>query len=116
MSKLLVIKYSEVLHFFLVRSKYFFSKDVSIYLVVYILRKLKSPVFTPTHIEHLAKLLSLTKCNLHIHAQSSGAHPASHPMGAGAPFPGVKRSGHEDDHSHPSSSEVKSMWRYTSNP
>jgi hypothetical protein len=38
---------------------------------------------------------------------SSGAHPASSPMGTGGPFPGGKaRSGRDADHSHPSSAEV----------
>jgi hypothetical protein len=37
----------------------------------------------------------------------SGAHPASSPMGTGAPFPGGKaRPGHDADHSPPSSAEV----------
>jgi hypothetical protein len=39
---------------------------------------------------------------------SSGAHPASYPVGTGGPFPGVKaRSGRDADHSSPSSAEVK---------
>jgi hypothetical protein len=37
----------------------------------------------------------------------SGAHPASCPMGTVGPFPGGKaRSGHDADHSPPSSAEV----------
>jgi len=31
-------------------------------------------------------------------------------------FPGVKRPGHESDHSHPSSAEVKNAWNYISAP
>jgi hypothetical protein len=39
---------------------------------------------------------------------SSGAHPASYPMGTGGPFPGGKaRQGRDADHSPPSSAEVK---------
>jgi hypothetical protein len=38
---------------------------------------------------------------------SSGAHPASYPMGTRGSFPGVKRPGREADHSSPSSTEVK---------
>jgi hypothetical protein len=38
---------------------------------------------------------------------SSGAHPASYPMGTRDSFPGVKRPGNEADHSLPSSAEVK---------
>jgi hypothetical protein len=38
---------------------------------------------------------------------SSGAHPASYPMGTRNSFPGVKRPGRESDHSPPSSAEVK---------
>jgi hypothetical protein len=39
---------------------------------------------------------------------SSGAHPASYPMGTGGPFPGGKaRPGRDADHSPPSSAEVK---------
>jgi hypothetical protein len=38
----------------------------------------------------------------------SGAHPASYTMGTGDPFPGGKaRPGRDDDHSPPSSAEVK---------
>jgi hypothetical protein len=38
---------------------------------------------------------------------SSGAHPASCPMGTGGPFPGGKaRPGRDADHSPPSSAEV----------
>jgi hypothetical protein len=31
-------------------------------------------------------------------------------------FPGVKQPGHEDDHSPPTSAEVKKIWIYTSTP
>jgi len=34
----------------------------------------------------------------------------------GALFLGVKRPGHEADHSPPSSAEVKNAWSYTSTP
>jgi len=37
----------------------------------------------------------------------SGAHPASYALVPGALFLGVKRPGHEADHSPPSSAEVK---------
>jgi hypothetical protein len=38
----------------------------------------------------------------------SGAHPASHTMGTGGPFPGGKaRPGRDADHSPPSSAEVE---------
>jgi len=46
----------------------------------------------------------------------SGAHPASHPMGTGDSFPGVKRTGREADRSPPSSAGVKNAWSYTSTP
>jgi hypothetical protein len=38
---------------------------------------------------------------------SSGAHPASHSMGIGGPFPGVKRTDREADQSPASSAEVE---------
>jgi hypothetical protein len=38
---------------------------------------------------------------------SSGAHPASYPMGNEGFFQGVKRQEHKADHSTPSSAEVK---------
>jgi len=44
----------------------------------------------------------------------SGAHPASYPMGTGVFIPGIKRPGREDDHSPPSSAEVKNEGSYTS--
>jgi hypothetical protein len=37
-------------------------------------------------------------------------------MGSGGSFLGVKRLGHEADHSPPASAEVKKMWIYTSTP
>jgi hypothetical protein len=40
---------------------------------------------------------------------------ASYPMGIGSSFPGIKRSGREADHSHPSRTEGKECG-YTSNP
>jgi hypothetical protein len=46
----------------------------------------------------------------------SGAHPASYPMGTRGSFPGVKRPGHEADHSSPYSAEVTNAWGYTSAP
>jgi hypothetical protein len=46
--------------------------------------------------------------SLHHRVQNgSGAHPASYPRGTRGSFPGVKRPGHEADHSSPSSAEVK---------
>jgi hypothetical protein len=46
--------------------------------------------------------------SLHHRVQNgSGAHSASYPMGTRGFFPGVKRLGHEADHSPPSSAEVK---------
>jgi hypothetical protein len=47
---------------------------------------------------------------------SSRAHPASYPTGTRALSLGVKRPGHEADHSLPSSAEVKNAWSYTSTP
>jgi hypothetical protein len=47
----------------------------------------------------------------------SGAHPASYPVGTGAPFPGGKaRPGRDADHLPPSSAEVKNERSYTSSP
>jgi hypothetical protein len=42
---------------------------------------------------------------------SSGAQPASYPMGTRGSFPGGK-----SDHSPPSSAEVQNVWSYTSTP
>jgi len=47
---------------------------------------------------------------------SSGAHPASYPMGTGGSFPEAKKLGHEADVSPPSSAEIKQVWSYTSTP
>jgi hypothetical protein len=38
------------------------------------------------------------------------AHPTSYPMDTGGSFLGVKRPGHEDDHSPQHSAEVKNEW------
>jgi len=46
----------------------------------------------------------------------SVAHPASCPMGTGGSYLGVKRPGHEADHSPPSSAEVINAWSYLSTP
>jgi len=43
-----------------------------------------------------------------------GAHSASFPVGSGALTLGVKRRGHEADHSIPSTAEVKYAWSYIS--
>jgi hypothetical protein len=51
----------------------------------------------------------------HVIQISSGAHPASYPMGTGDSFLGVKRPGREADHSPPTT-EVKKTWTYTSTP
>jgi hypothetical protein len=48
---------------------------------------------------------------LHVVKTGSRIHPTSHPMGTG-----VKRPGHEADHSPPTSAEVKKMWIYTPTP
>jgi hypothetical protein len=46
--------------------------------------------------------------SLRYHVQTgSGTHPAFYPMGTGGCFPGVKRPGHEADHSPLSSAEIK---------
>jgi len=37
----------------------------------------------------------------------------SYPIDTRGSFPGVKRPGHEADHSPPSSAEVKNAWSYT---
>jgi hypothetical protein len=47
---------------------------------------------------------------LHVHT-SSGAHPASYPVGTGDYFSGgIKCPGCEGDHSPPISAEVKKIW------
>jgi hypothetical protein len=43
-------------------------------------------------------------------------HPLSYPMGNRGSFRGGKAAGAEDDHSPPSSAEVKNGWSYTSTP
>jgi hypothetical protein len=45
-----------------------------------------------------------------------GVHPASYPMRTGALSPGVKRPGRKDNHSPPSSAEVKNAWSYVTTP
>jgi hypothetical protein len=55
--------------------------------------------------------------SLHHRVQNgSGAHPVSYPMGTRGFSLGVKRQGHESDHSPPSSAEVKNVCNYTSTP
>jgi hypothetical protein len=54
--------------------------------------------------------------HLHIIQTSSGVYPTSYKMGTWGSFPGVKRQGHEADHSPPTSAEVKKMWIYASTP
>jgi hypothetical protein len=50
--------------------------------------------------------------SLHYHIQtSSGAHPASYPVGTWVKWPG-----HEADHTLPSSAKVNNEWSYTSIP
>jgi hypothetical protein len=44
---------------------------------------------------------------LHIVQTGSGVHPTSYIMGTGGSFPGIKRQGHEADHSTPTGAEVK---------
>jgi hypothetical protein len=53
---------------------------------------------------------------LNVVQTGSEAHPASHPMGTGGSFPGVKRPGFETHNSPWTSAEVKKMWIYTSTP
>jgi hypothetical protein len=50
---------------------------------------------------------------LHMAQTSSGAYPASHAMGIGGSFPGVKRQGREADHSLSTSADVRKTWIYT---
>jgi hypothetical protein len=52
----------------------------------------------------------------HCVQNGSGAQPASYPMGNRAISLGLKRPGHEADHSPPSSADVKNAWSYTSTP
>jgi hypothetical protein len=55
--------------------------------------------------------------SLYHHIQnSSGAQPASYPMGIRGSFPVGKWPGHEADYSPPSSAEIRNAWIYTSTP
>jgi hypothetical protein len=54
--------------------------------------------------------------DLHFVQTGSGVHQISYLTSTGAPSPGLKRPGREDDHSPPASAEVKKMWIYTSTP
>jgi hypothetical protein len=45
-----------------------------------------------------------------------GSHRPSYTWVPGALSLGAKRPGHEGDHSHPSSDEVKNVWSYISDP
>jgi hypothetical protein len=47
---------------------------------------------------------------------SSGAHPASYPVGTRVLSVGVQWPGYEANHSLPSSAEVKNAWSYISMP
>jgi len=47
---------------------------------------------------------------------SSGAHPASYPVGTGGSSPGLERPESKADHYPPPSGEVKNEWSYTSTP
>jgi hypothetical protein len=53
---------------------------------------------------------------LHVIETGSVGHPTSYPVGTGALFPGVKRTGLEADHSPPSNAEVRKMCVYTFPP
>jgi hypothetical protein len=58
-------------------------------------------------------------CNFSPHHRvqtSSGAHPASYPMGTRGSFPGGKAAVGEPDHLPSSSAEVKNAWSCTSIP
>jgi hypothetical protein len=55
-----------------------------------------------------------TFCLRHRVWTGSGAHTASYPMGTGGSYRGVKRLGHEGDHSPPPTTEARNAWRYTS--
>jgi hypothetical protein len=55
--------------------------------------------------------------SLHHHFQtSSGAHPASCPVGIRGPLPGERLPRRETDDSPPSSVKVRNAWSYTSTP
>jgi hypothetical protein len=45
-----------------------------------------------------------------------GAHPPSHQMDTGVPYPGVKQPGREANHSPPSSADIKNAWSCNSTP
>jgi len=67
--------------------------------------------------------LLMLRCNCgnfssfrHCVQTGSVAHAASHPVGTGGSFLGVKRSGREADHQPRSRAEVKNEWSYTSTP
>jgi len=54
---------------------------------------------------------------LHSVHTGTGAHPAPYLMGTGAFSPELKWPGvRENNHSHPSTAEIKNAWRYTSTP
>jgi hypothetical protein len=53
---------------------------------------------------------------LHVIQTSSGALPASYPLGTGGCLARGKVVGCEADHSLPTSAEVKKMWIYSSTP
>jgi hypothetical protein len=53
---------------------------------------------------------------LHVAQTGSRVHPTSYPMGTGGFSSGVKRPGHEADHSPQASAEVTKMWIDTSAP
>jgi hypothetical protein len=53
---------------------------------------------------------------LHVVQTGSGVHPTSYPMAIAVLSLGVKRPGHEADHSPPASTEVKKIWICISTP
>jgi hypothetical protein len=53
---------------------------------------------------------------VHVVQDGYGVHPTSYSMVTGALSPGVKRPGHEVDHSPTASVEVKNVSIYTSTP
>jgi hypothetical protein len=83
------------------------SKSVETWIVL---------LFLPTVINHSFINVRAGNFSLHHRVQTgSGDHPSSYPMGTGGLFRwGLKRPGHEADHSPPSSAEVKNAWRYIS--
>jgi hypothetical protein len=79
------------------------GRRVVVYYYSYTVYKLRSPAE--------AQYFSSSLCV----RTSSGAHPASYPMGTGGPFPsGKARPGRDADHSPPSSVEVKNKELYSS--